>query len=233
MNILNDAEILKALLPETSKSIYDLEKELKKKLGEGNVNYPTLLRYFNRLQKDGFINEARGTRKGGVEDKRETRKPSISNKGIVFLILNATLSKEEADTIMAKLLSEPQVRRYGLDLVAVKDMTSEALRKTFEDMKPKVNLEHYDEKYVQNLLNDALMDNLLDEVLAYLKKILPNEHLERYMKKKAKRSLSELSEPIKMALSVYEHEKSKRDFYTKKIEALKPYINVFKKVLKT
>jgi len=230
MNILNDAEILKALLPETSKSIYKLRDELVEKLGKENVDYATLLRNVNGLLKTGFIKEEKGITKKGAEDKRGTRRSSINFKGIVFLILNATLTKEETDSIMARLLSKPEIQRHGLDLVAVKDMTSEAFRKTLDDLKPKVNLQHYDEEYVQNLFNDTLTDNLLGEILPYLKKNFPDENLERYVKKKARKGLPEINEAMRMSLSVYDHLKSKRDFYVKKIEILKPFIKAFEKV---
>jgi hypothetical protein len=46
-----------------------------------------------------------------------------------------------------------------------------------------------------------------------------------------KKNLSELSESIRMVRSVYEHQKSKRDFYAQKVDALKPFIKVFHKVL--
>jgi hypothetical protein len=46
---------LKALLPESTGSVYVLEKELKEKLRKQNVNYSTLLRHINKLVNEGSI----------------------------------------------------------------------------------------------------------------------------------------------------------------------------------
>jgi hypothetical protein len=232
MNIFDvdiDVEILKGLLSESSKSLYDLEKELEKKLGKENVNYATILRKCNKLLEKGFIDEEKGLTKKGKEDKRVTRIESLSFKGLVFLALNANLSDAGGRAIFRRLSSKPKYQKIDIPLLQAPQIASVTFLKSFEKIKPKVNSEYYDEKYVRNLWYDSIIKNFF-HVLSWKEK-LPKEKrdLERYVKK-ARRGLPMLSpENVRKIRIVYGHLTAKRDSYASKANMLKPVIAAFDK----
>jgi len=230
MNIIDDTEILKAVFSGIGRSRYRLKEELSKKLK--NVNYPTLRRRIFELSNEGYVRLEPGIRKNGNPDKRRTGKPELTFKGLVFLILNASLDESQTRAIVQKVLSESTFKNIKIYYAAASEIGTVSIQKAIEQIRPRVNLEHYDEEYVRNLWHDTVVENYLDEVLSYMKKHFPSEEkLERHFKKaKAKKDLTKLpSEAINIAYVVYEHLKSKRQSYSDRIDLLKPFIKVFDK----
>lgn len=230
MNTFNDVEVLKALLTETSRSVYGLKKELGEKLGNGNVNYATLLRHINKLVNRGFVIEERGERKNGRPDRRETRKLLLGFKGLVYLILKENASEREARAITQRFFTDPTYKNVRVDYPAILSIGTSSIQKTFERMRARVNLEHYDEDYVRTLFWNILVENLLDAVIPFMEKHFPDERIERNVKKlRVKKELIKLRDPIRAAYFVYDHLKTKREYYADRISRLRPFIKAFEK----
>lgn len=243
MNTIDNVAILKALLPESSRSIYVLRDELKEKLAEKNieVNYPTLRRRINKLVDEGFINVEEGVRKNGRVDQRGTKNLSLAFKGLVKLILEAELSESESRTIVNRVLGKPQYKKLEMaKKSSIQQISTDAIRKSFYELRPKVNLKYFDEDYVQQLVFDNLiMQNCLDKLLTWKKEKLDklvkssdriSKRELRSWKRKSKKDAEKISnEDLKLLDEVYYYLKEKQAIWNEKINLLKPIVQYFKK----
>jgi DNA-binding MarR family transcriptional regulator len=164
MNIIEDTEILKALLPGPSDSIYKLEKELKEKNKDKNVNYPTLRRHVKRLTQKGFIQVDKGERKNGTPDERDTTVVGISPKGLAYIVLKNNMDSKTIELAAAKILQQAGLG-INWNSLFVTQVTS-SVRKTFEELRPKINLEFFDETYMRGLLYTTLVKNIVEAYFA-------------------------------------------------------------------
>lgn len=235
MNTINNVDILKALLPEPSGSIYDLWQELKEKLAKDNVkvNYPTLRRHILKLRNDGLIEMEKGFRKNGKADERKPKKLFLSFRGLAFLILKADLSESECRAIVLKVFKEPQYEKVGIPN-SMKEIPTIALKKTFEQIRPRINIEFFDEEYFENLLFETLViDNLLNGIKEWEEKHfdkLSQKEQRQYAKKATKDAKRLPSEIPQMIFFVYYYLRKKRESWNEKILLLKPIIQCYLKM---
>ena len=241
MNTISNVEILKSLLPEPSRSIYALRDDLKEKLGGEKVNYPTLRRHINKFVKEGLIDVERGTRKNGKPDKRGTQNLSLSFKGLVYLILKSDLTESESRTIVNRVLAMPHFKKLEMAKDPyVQLMSIDSLKESFSQLRPRVNLEFFDEDYVRELLfENLILQNCLDNVLAWKKEKLDklielpdrlSKRELRILKKKAKKDAGKISnEEINRLFAVYDYLREKQVAWNEKIDLLQKPVRYFKK----
>jgi len=241
MNIIYDVEILKVLLPEPTRSMYVLERELTKRLGRENVNYPTLRRHIRKLKDQDLINIEKGLRKNGKTDQRGTKNLSLTFKGLVYLILKAELTENESRAIINRVLARPHYQKLEMaKSSSIQNISVDALKKSFYELKPKVNLEYFDEDYVKQLfLDNLIMQNCLDLVLAWMEEArdkfskLPDKSSRRELKmwkKKAKKDIRNISnEEINLLFEVYNYLRAKQGIWNEKIDLLQPIVKYLKK----
>lgn len=152
-----DREILKAVLID-QKSKYGLEaylsknEELKKKGIKSN--YATVWRHINKMKKDGFLTIIKQL------DKRRTEKPVLTLKGMATLIIKGNLQEEELRSVILKLL---QNKLSHIPNIFWRMIPIEAITDIVLKMKPKVNLEDFDEEYFLKTLVTDLFEVFNDE----------------------------------------------------------------------
>jgi Fe2+ or Zn2+ uptake regulation protein len=164
MNTIKDVEILKALLPQGSHSIYKLKDELKESYPK--ANYSTLWRKIKGLNKFGLLNTREGTRKNGTIDRRDTKNIELSVKGLIFLIQKANLNEHEIQQLVNRFLSVPKYQTFNIIKAQIgRQAPIDALTKSFEQIRSRINLEYYDEEYATDLVVSLITKNLIDEII--------------------------------------------------------------------
>jgi len=231
MNTIKNVDILKALLFEPSGSIY----KLKEKLAKDNlkVNYPTLRRRILELEDNGLIEMEKGLNKNGKMDKRKTKSLFLSFKGLAFLILKADLSESECRAIVLRTIKEPPYQKAGISH-SMKEIPTLAFKKTFEQIRPRINLEFFDKEYFVNLFFETLIiENLLDGIKEWKEQHfgkLSQKEQRQYATKETKDAKKLSSEIHQTLFIVYDYLIRKRENWDKKIQLLEPYIKWYLKI---
>jgi DNA-binding MarR family transcriptional regulator len=183
-----DCEILKNLMSESSRSIDRLQKDLSPKLGK-TANYPTVRRHVNDLEKNGYLEFKEGVRKNGRVDKRKTHNVSLTFKGLAYILLRGPEFTDSEITQIINKVSKPSNLQLSKDL-AIIQIPVEAFRKTMSELRPKVNLEFFDEEYMMQTFFVLLRGNVFEYVGKFLKK--KTEELQSNGKKSSKRHMKEM-----------------------------------------
>jgi len=164
MNSIEDTDILKALLPQGSKSVYNLETELKK--NNVKANYPTLRRKIKKLTSSGLIDAKEGIKKNGKTDRRDTKNLDVNLKGLVYLIQKGNLNEHEIQQIINRLLSSPQFQTFNIIKAQIgRGVLVRALKRSFCQIRPRTNLEFFDREYASSLIGSLMLNNLADEIV--------------------------------------------------------------------
>lgn len=206
-------------------------------LDKKNVNYPTLLRHINKLTKDGFIEEEKGTRRDGKVDERETKNLSLSFKGLVYLVLNANLTERESRAIVDRIFRRPEFQKLEIaKKMSVVEIPVASLKNFFVEIRPKINLEYFDEDWTMELLfENLILKNCLDEIIAWKEEIFKNLSKRELvvLAKKAKRDAMKLPEEwLNLLFAVYEYLRERQAVWNEKIDLLKPIVHYFRRTQK-
>ena len=178
-----DKEILKAILTE-EQSIYNIDKNIK------DSNYATVWRHIKNMQKDNLLVVAGARRKNGKADKRKTKIPELTRKGLATLLIEGDLQKEELVSVGKKFF----LRYFSQRLL---ELVNPVMANIFTDamlrIKPKVNLRFFDEKYFDELLVTSFVESLVETLPKTNIKPDPKqlEELLNYSRKMAKKQGTE------------------------------------------
>lgn len=150
-----DMEILKALLI-PQKSLYGLEKNLKETWRDSN--YATVYRHIRRMEKEGLLRTVKTSRKNGTQDRRGTEKPVLTAKGIATLLVEGDLKEKELTIVGLKVFQKyfKAVPKEFFGMKYSEDVFSLLLK-----IKPKINLEFFDEKYFEEIVAVSLVQSLV------------------------------------------------------------------------
>jgi DNA-binding PadR family transcriptional regulator len=171
-------EILIALLT-FPQSMYALEQERRKikqkdrETPTEKPNYASVYRHVKKMQKEGLLTTAHVPRKNGSLDKRGTEKPEITPKGLVTLLIEGDLQRKELRIAGMKLLEKSAAKLPTVVLTPTQTAVDDVLFNTILTMKPKLNLEFFDEKYFYKTLKISLVESLIQE--SYKMGALTNE----------------------------------------------------------
>jgi len=151
-----DREIMTALLlPQPSK--YELwNKTLNKK-----YPYATILRHIKDLEKNGLITTQKAIRKNGKLDNRKTERLTLTEFGLATLIVKGNLNDKEYKLATERLLPKEfaQIRFLARGL----GVTSEVILKSiFDKVKPKVNLEYFNQQYFKETFLVSFAETLIE-----------------------------------------------------------------------
>jgi DNA-binding MarR family transcriptional regulator len=137
VNIL-EMEILKTLLAREDISIYELNKILGK-------NYVTVWRHVKRMLDDGLLKMKYG------ESGRITELLQVTDKGIATVLLKGNLSEKELFDIGRKgsQIDFPDLSLQETNFIA------ECFADSLIEIKPKVNLEFFDEQWFKEVFRNA------------------------------------------------------------------------------
>jgi DNA-binding PadR family transcriptional regulator len=205
-----DKEILTALLS-SQQSMYGLEKSL-----EG-TNYATVYRHIKKMQKEGLLKASRTPRKNGKQDERRTQKPELTTKGLATLIIEGDLQEkallsEARKALKADYSDLPSsfLTETGID---------EIFAKTILGIRPKINLQFFDEQYFNQVFNTSLAESVLEQIRkTNLQKDSPAK--ESAHKLKHKYVNPQQIENFKNLRKLFYHEKTRFDRYVHIIDAL-------------
>jgi Fe2+ or Zn2+ uptake regulation protein len=149
-------EILKVLLIEQTVSIYGLMKPLKENGVESN--YATIWRYVKKMLEDKLLTVSKIKRKDEKPDKRKTQILSITNKGVATFLIRGNPTKEELLKIGSKswqqLLENTPIKYRFLQ----EGFLSESFANALLEIKPKVNLEFFDENWFFKVWSEASVE---------------------------------------------------------------------------
>lgn len=149
-----DKEILKSILT-AKKSIYEINENIK------DSNYATVWRHIKKLQKDGLLSISEAQRKNGKPDKRNTILPTLTDKGIATLLIDADLSKDELMKINEKIFQEDFAKILNKkSFVMLKPVVAEVFSKSLLEIRSKINLKFFDEKWFNYIYNKTLTKNV-------------------------------------------------------------------------
>jgi DNA-binding PadR family transcriptional regulator len=177
MNRLDKEIMLVLLTPQ--QSVYGLEKNLKES------NYATVWRHIKKLQKEGLLTTSKASRKNGKPDKRRTEIPSLTIKGIATLLIKGDLQKEEITLAVGKLLEKD----FSNMPLLLKPYLDEIFTTAFLKMKPKVNLEFFDEEYFKELLATSFAESFV-EITPKINVKMDVKKVEKYHADLKKRALT-------------------------------------------
>ena len=149
---MNRLDILKALLINEKSSIYKLQKILKE--NRVSSNYTTVWRYVKRMQKEGLLITTQDLRKNGKSDERETEILDLSLKGLATVLIEGDLQEEELWIIGTKSLEKDFSKVEPSAKTFMTDVFSDSL----SALKPKVNLEFFDEKWFRDVYLDCILE---------------------------------------------------------------------------
>lgn len=236
MNKSRDVEILKALLPysqeEPIRGILALKEELKKSPGLQRVNYATTFRHTQELIEKGFITAKEGIRKNGLPDKRDTKHLSLTTRGAVYLILNSgDLSEMESRAIIQKILFRPEFKKLELTKnLDILQIPIDTLRSSFSRIRPKINLDYFNEDYALELLfNEVVVENCLEMIIERKKRVKNAKSKDEEMIRKAKSDMYKLTSGPEYAKfrevykMVRDHLIDQKAILNSKIALLKPF----------
>jgi hypothetical protein len=150
MNRLDKEIMLTLLTPQ--QSMYGLVKNLK------DSNYATAWRHIKKLQDKGLLATSKASRKNGKLDKRRTEIPLLTVKGIATLLIEGDLQKEEIRVAIGKLLEHD----FSDMPLQFKPLMDEIFTTAFLQMKPKINLQYFDEEYFKELLATSLAESFVE-----------------------------------------------------------------------
>ena len=175
----------------------------------------------------------KGLNKNGKMDKRKTKILLLSFKGLAFLILKADLSENECRAIVLGILNKSPYRKVSISQ-SMREIPTLAFKKTFEQMRPRVNLDFFDEEYFANLFFETL---ILDNVLTGIKKWkeqhfdkLSQNEQQQYATKEAKDAKKLSPEIPQMLFTIYDNLRSKKESLNEKIQLLKPIVQFYEKM---
>lgn len=162
MNML-EIQILKTLLAKESLtkkglSIYELNKTLRE--AKVKTNYTTVWRHLKRMLKEKLIEIAE-------KGKRKAQLLTITDKGIATYLLKGNPSKEELLQIGLEFHREFINKLKGKEAFLVKDILKEVFANSLLKIKPKVNLEFFDNKWFREVWVDATLESLNEAVKKY------------------------------------------------------------------
>jgi hypothetical protein len=230
-----DIEILKVLLPCPTKSIYKVIDDLElKKVNIKGINYPTVRRRIAQLEKIGYLKIERGQnlRKNGQVDKRGAVNLLLTFKGLFKLITSAVLSDNEIRLIIDKTRSYSIKSKTTLTkLPLLNEMSVNALRDSFREMRPRINLDYFDEQYATLLFyENAILGNVLKQFQDGLPKIHDLQSSNRATKRDAEKTLKETPTELKeMLITLHEYMKEQREVWDSKIKLTRGTVDYLKK----
>jgi len=145
-----DREIMKTILAEEH-SMYGIEKAVRENIE--NSNYATVWRHIKKMQKDGLLNLVQKM------DKRRTKMPTLTRKGLATLLIEGDLQEEELLSAGQKLY----LAYFGESLLmSIKPFMAGIFSDALLRIKPKVNLKFFDEEYFDELLLTSFVESLLE-----------------------------------------------------------------------
>jgi hypothetical protein len=151
-----DRKIMKTILI-SERSIYSSEQTLKKQM---KSNYTTVWRHIEKMQKDNLLTITKAPRKNGKPDKRGTKKPELTLKGLATLLIEGDLQKEELIEAGRKALQK-DFRHLPEQFLREIDL-EETFANIFLKMKPKVNLKFFDETYFSYTLAVSFIETVFE-----------------------------------------------------------------------
>lgn len=140
----NRLNILKKLLFRDADSIYKLAKR-------ADLSQPTTLRHVDILTDEGLVTTQ------AEDEGRHSVTVSLTEKGLIYIMFSGELSDNELRTAFTSYFTQ---RDYPNPMFA--PMLA-ALKKTLDNVKPRVNLTYFDEKYTRFVLSRAFLKNVLVE----------------------------------------------------------------------
>lgn len=141
---------MKAILTE-EKSMYGLEKAVK------NSNYATVWRHVKSMRDNGLLRITK------TPSKRKTEIPTLTPKGLATLLIEGDLQKEELSSIGRKSF---RIYFKKLPILAEPFMT-DILSDSLLEIKPKVNLKFFDEKWFREVLRIAWRNSAVKAIKKY------------------------------------------------------------------
>ena len=115
------------------------------------------------MKNDGLLAVTKPLRKDGKPDKRGTEKPILTPKGMATLIIDGNLQKEELISALRKLLQTGFTR---VPDIFWRIMPIEPIADIVLKMKPKVNLNDFDEEYFTKTLLTDLFEGFTSKSFA-------------------------------------------------------------------
>jgi hypothetical protein len=139
-----DREVMIALLqPQSSR--YKLWKNML----DRKFPYKTMSERIRKLQEDKLLEVERAKKKNGKLDNRKTQRLTLTDRGLATLIL-----KENVDDKELRLASQRIFLRMSRRLQSLMDnsgLSGESiLRSVFDRMKPKINLDCFNQEYFED-----------------------------------------------------------------------------------
>jgi len=149
-----DKEILKAILTE-EQSIYNIKENIK------GSNYATVWRHIKKMQKEGLLTVSEAQRKNGKTDNRNTILPTLTNKGIATLLIDGNLQEEELIKINEKIFQKAVGNILTKkSFFMIKPVFAEVFSKSLLEIRPKINLKFFDEKWFAYISDKTLNKNI-------------------------------------------------------------------------
>lgn len=166
-----DLKILKGLIFGSFRSKQQLQKTIK-------IPYVQAQRRIPKLKQRKFIYLVeKSKRKDGKRDKRQPERWGITWRGLVYLAVKTELKEKEIAKALPKLST-----LLGFSVVESEEMfLIRAFSRIFVKMRSRVNLENFDERYVQNLVGNLMMEELM-EYFSSLRKQATKEEKSRVKK---------------------------------------------------
>jgi DNA-binding PadR family transcriptional regulator len=217
--------VLKTLLGAPSSSIYKLKQELTENFGV-TVNYTTLWRYVHKLVQQRLIRIVEGKKRDGSIDARGRKILNLTYKGLIYLVLNIELKDHEYQIAVDKAVTHSPFVKFPDDLSAlVTSFSVTVIQKVFNDIKPQVNLDHFDEKYVKNLIDEKLVNEIIIIALQKSSSIQSTKFSRKRKSNKfdeaTKRMFSSLLDPMKR---VYKNSLLRKKQLERKIRLMKAFL---------
>ncbi len=103
------------------------------------------------MQKDNLLTVIKAPRKNGKLDKRKTKIPTLTWKGIATILIEGDLQEKELGAM--NIFQDEFSKVPASARPFMKDIFCDALL----DMKPKVNLKFFDEKYFRETYLNATL----------------------------------------------------------------------------
>lgn len=153
-----DRAIMMAMLT-SEQSMYGLEQTLKKKMKESN--YATVWRHIRKMQKEGLLTTVKVPRKNGKFDKRGTEKPELTWKGIATILIEGDLQEKE---LGAMNIFQDEFSKIP---ISARPFMMDVFCDALLEIKPKVNLKFFDEKYFRETYLNATIDASVKAVKKY------------------------------------------------------------------
>ena len=140
-------KILRTLLSKTASSKYKLAKRT-------HITQPTVLRYVEQLETEGLVTTTEG---GGNRGQVQV---SLTPKGFLYLLLKADLSKDEVvESVTPLMFEDSEIEKLSLEEQdRLKMYVRDSIDKLVARIRPRANLEFYNEKYVRNLIRRLMID---------------------------------------------------------------------------